>query len=517
MSKPPGDRPASTANYLTFDLSPLTLAFSLQSLETFAATGELTETFGLLARFVPAATLQQLRQVMQIQIRENPTVISQFIHCQMGDELLHRLGNSVRSQPGVNGADALKLALMAAVKSAAGLTPLNVLRQFPGDAVRVDVRLIGQLWQEWKQLAQDRDRAIATLIQQSHRAAATTRIDFTQRPDLRLSGPFTVSTHLLTVPLSPPTAVEELQAIAYLPADLPHPAPLVVVSHGLGALPDNYPYLANHLASHGIAVAVLSHRGSDRHRLYAFMNGEHRELMEPQEFLYRRRELSALLDHLERRTAEDPQWQNKIDLERTGILGISFGGTTALALGGATLNRTRLPRCCGKAQSLTLNLSTLLQCTARQLPDDLTSLRDLRIKAAIAAFPPTSLIFGQEGMANVSVPTLMVTASRDQLTPPVAEQIQPFSWLSTADKYLALLDPGNHFTVDASGSEQRMPDFMRGDRPDPEIGRSYLKALSVAFFHHYLCPPGDLNYSDYLSAAYAQTISQASLRLHLVR
>lgn len=517
MSKPSDDRPSTTASRITFDLPPLTFPVSLQSLEQFAATGELTGVFGLLAWFLPAATLRQLRQVMQIQIQENPTVISQFIHCQMGDELLHRLGNTVQSEPGVNGAEALRTALMAAAKSSAGLTVLNALRHFPGEAVRVDVRLIGQLWQEWKQLAQDRDRAIATLVQQSNRAASTTHLDFTQQPDLRLAGPFSVSTDSLAIPISPATAVEELQAIAYLPADLPHPAPLVIVSHGLGALPDNYPYLANHLASHGIAVAVLSHRGSDRHRLFAFMNGEHQELIEPQEFLHRRRELSALLDDLERRNTEDPLWQNKLDLERTGILGISFGGTTALALAGATLNRTQFSQCCGKEQPLTLNLSTLLQCTAHPLPDDLTSLRDPRIKAAIAAFPPTSLIFGPQGMANVSVPTLMVTASRDQLTPPVAEQIQPFSWLSTPDKYLALLDPGNHFTVDASGAEQRMPDFMRGKRPDPEIGRSYLKALSVAFFHQYLSPPGDLDYSDYLTAAYAKAISQSSLRLHLVR
>ena len=43
-----------------------------------------------------------------------------------------------------------------------------------------------------------------------------------------------------------------------------------VVSNGLGTKGDRFVELANHLASHGFAVVILDHPGSDRQRQKAY-------------------------------------------------------------------------------------------------------------------------------------------------------------------------------------------------------------------------------------------------------
>ena len=51
--------------------------------------------------------------------------------------------------------------------------------------------------------------------------------------------------------------------------------------------------------------------------------------------------------------------------------------------------------------------------------------------------------------------------------------------------------------------------------PDPTIARRYMKALSLAFCQTYVM--GILQYRTYLSASYAQAISQAPINLSFVQ
>lgn len=94
-----------------------------------------------------------------------------------------------------------------------------------------------------------------------------------------------------------------------------------------------------------------------------------------------------------------------------------------------------------------------------------------------------------------------MAASHDLIAPAVEEQINSFQWLTTAERYLALVDPGTHFTV--------------GLRPDLATGQGYLQALSTAFFQVYLNNRAE--YLPYLSAAYVERISQAEPRLYLLQ
>lgn len=143
--------------------------------------------------------------------------------------------------------------------------------------------------------------------------------------------------------------------------------------------------------------------------------------------------------------------------------------------------------------------------------------RDPRIKAVIAINPVTSTALGPESMGKIDIPTMLLGGSKDIAAPFVMEQAHPFLWLKTQNKYLGLMAGGTHGYED--NKEQTNSSSGLFANPSPKLRRSYLKAMSLAFFESYL---GDsqsertTNYQAYLSPTYAQYISDRKLPLHLI-
>lgn len=121
-------------------------------------------------------------------------------------------------------------------------------------------------------------------------------------------------------------------------------------------------------------------------------------------------------------------------------------------------------------------MSLLVQCKSALLPPANYSLHDDRIKAIIAVNPLASSIFGQSGMSQIQVPLMLVAGSQDIVTPAVPEQIRPFTWLSTPNKYLVLIENGTHFSTNGEEANGRrvlpIPAGMIG--ANPASARSYL-------------------------------------------
>jgi predicted dienelactone hydrolase len=202
------------------------------------------------------------------------------------------------------------------------------------------------------------------------------------------------------------------------------------------------------------------------------------------EFLDRPLDVSYLLDDLLRLNQTDERFKNRFNLDRVGVMGQSFGGYTALALAGAQINFARLQQDCGPQLAKSLNLSLLLQCQAQQLPKKDYPLRDPRVKAVIAANPIASSVFGPEGFKAIQAPVMMISGSADTIAPPLAEQIEPFTWLPDIDKHLVLIDGATHFsTIDELQPGERVfvtPKELIGRTPD--VARIYMRALGLAFF-----------------------------------
>jgi predicted dienelactone hydrolase len=284
-----------------------------------------------------------------------------------------------------------------------------------------------------------------------------------------------------------------------------------VISHGLGSDRNTFAYLARHLASYGFAVAIPEHLGSSAKQLQLLASGRANEVAEPREFLDRPLDIKFLLDALTQSALA-----NRMNLQQVGLLGQSFGGYTALSLAGAPLTINQVQQSCPPGTSA-LNLSLLLQCRAAELPDRTYNFTDPRIKAAIAINPITSTLLGPDSLSQIRIPVMIVSGTADTVAPALSEQIRPFTWLNTSDRYLSLIVGGTHFSTLAASAPGTdpipVPNTLIG--PSPEQGQRYLNALSVAFFGNYLTQQPQ--YRPYLTAAYTQSISQGPLALTLTQ
>lgn len=525
--------PVMAAEEILASFGIVQASIPVASLETYVEEGIIDSELSPYTRYFEMEQLAELRRLLGTPLAVDRQAMTNLLYTAPGETLLKRVGEVVRTRRN-NGFFALRSALvLSAWQNEAGLTPIDVLKRFPTDSLVIDVG-------EGLSIARD----VEQLINQSSEAIALVKTQF----EATLSTPS--SPPLLENPLMEPGPYPWQQATAALPLerrafplniylpDRSNLAPIVVISHGLGSNLDSYRYLAEHLASHGMAVVTLEHEGSNAAHIEALMAGIADEVAEPEEFINRTSDITAVLDALEEAATLDPALKDRLDFEHIGVVGQSFGGYTALALAGATFDFEYLAAQCtddlpsgGEGGDRNFNLSLILQCRALALEDDpvfadQNSLRDERIDAAIAINPIGSAIFGANGFQQIEIPTMIMTGSADVVAPTLWEQLTPFSWLQTPNKYLLMMHQGTHFsTIGTTEADVPLPDVILG--PTPDIAQQYVRALSLAFFQTYLGQDASLQaVSDPqtvspqlmpLSSDYVHAISQDSMPLSLIR
>ncbi len=504
---------ATAATRITVSYGLLERSISVSSLTTYAQEGTITDDFSLYTRYLDEAQLLQLRQLLRAKSNLSPVAVSQFLYTQQGEVLLNRLGDVIRTESNLPGFYSLRSALILAAGQPDGLTVLNVLEQFPIDGIRVDLsRALGILG-DLEALVRQTQGAISLIQQQSAlEAQSGTPVSLLTSPDLRLPGTLTWDTYTLN--LRDRQRGRSFLADVYVPESQVS-APLIIISHGLGSDRSSFAYLAQQLASYGFFVAVPEHPGSNADQLQALISGRANQVAEPEEFINRPLDIKFLLDVLERRSKTDARFAGRIDMQRVGVIGQSFGGYTALALAGAKINFEQLAKDC--APNDTLNLSLLLQCRALELTRSIPDLQDDRVKAIIAVNPIGGSLMGEKDFAAIQIPVMMVSGGADTVAPALMEQIRPFTWLQTPDKYLVLMARGTHFsTIDVpNGDSQAVPLPPNIIGPDPSLAHTYLQAISVAFFGTYVA--GEPSYRPYLGAGYVETLSRPVLPISLIQ
>ncbi|AFZ24835.1 putative dienelactone hydrolase [Cylindrospermum stagnale PCC 7417] len=501
--------------------SPLEIAFPVSILENYAKTGAINDELSKYQQYLPAPQLQELRRVLLQPVKVSPAVVSQFLYTAQGEFLLRRLAKLIKTpwNQAESGLQTLRSALILATAEPGGLTLLNLLRKYPTSSIHLDLVHSLGIAAELENLISETSRAIALVIKQSNIEADTIpSANVSSLPDLQTEGQFTMDKYHLKFFDS--TRDRLLFTDIYVP-HVQSPAPVIVISHGLGLDSSNFRYLATHLASHGFTVVVPNHPGSDAKQLQLLLNGSASEVAAPEEFQDRPMDVKYILDQLEESSQSDSRFQNRLNLQQVGVFGQSFGGYTALALAGAEINFQQLKQDC-QPESLqdTWNMSLLLQCRALELSAKQSgkelNLRDERVKAAIAVNPMTSSIFGKLGLSQIKTPVMLVGSSEDTVAPALYEQILPFSWFANAHKYLVILVGATHFsTIGNSNPESTqvaLPAEMVGDATQ---ARRYINVLSLPFFQSYVA--GRLQSSSYLNAAYAKSISSKSLGLSIVQ
>jgi predicted dienelactone hydrolase len=385
------------------------------------------------------------------------------------------------------------------------LTIINFLHHYPLKTVYLDLEVLNQYLQQAAKLATNREVIDRTWFgghqnQHQHKVLGD-RLE--GELDLEIPGQYSWQKRTLTYknPHRQQTSLFDL----YQP-EIERPVPLIAISHGLASNRKTFAYLAKHLASYGFAVAVIEHDDISLAKFDRFLAG-----IEPfpkaNNLVDQPLDISSVLDRLES--------ESNLDLDQVGIVGQSFGGYSALALsGGKLIPDQSVAECQTEDDSdVLLDLSSLAQCTFNLLYKSPVQLRDPRVKAVIA-INPMAKIFGSTGMSEINTPTMIISGSNDLIMPPVAEQIEPFSWLKEKEKYLVLVKPATHFSfLQESLGVLPVPDDVVG--PRPIYAYPALKTLTTAFFQVYLAQQP--KYQTYLQRDRIPQLDNNTFELFIMR
>jgi len=235
-----------------------------------------------------------------------------------------------------------------------------------------------------------------------------------------------------------------------------NPQPVVLFSHGLGGSRDNNAYLGKHWAAAGYVAVFMQHAGSDQEVWKSVPAGKRLQALKAaasaRSFLDRVGDVSFVIDQLERWNKEPGHaLAGKLDLERLGMSGHSFGAVTTLAVAG---------------RKYPLN---------RSFPEE-------RIDAFLAMSPqPGKGMTAVRAFGHLKRPILCMTGTNDgspldpTMKPAVRREV--FAALPAGDKFQLVLDGAHHFAFGDSGGRFR----RRDPKHHPAIGK-----ISLAFWNAYL-------------------------------
>ncbi|HOW71610.1 MAG TPA: hypothetical protein PKY77_13490 [Phycisphaerae bacterium] len=211
----------------------------------------------------------------------------------------------------------------------------------------------------------------------------------------------------------------------YFPAQGQGPYPVIVFSHGLGGSRDGYEYLGRHWAGQGYVSVHLQHEGSDREvwsRSGEGMRALRAAAANPLNAIDRPRDVRFAIDQLVRLNREDPALKGRLDLDRIGVAGHSFGAHTALMVAG----------------------QAMVGPLGRE-----TTFADPRVKAAIAMSAPVPARRDRldRVYAGVTIACLHMTGTRDDS--PIGETAAadrriPFDHIRGGDQYLVTFAGADH-------------------------------------------------------------------------
>jgi predicted dienelactone hydrolase len=462
----------------------------------------------------------QWQSLLTREIRLDRVTVSRLLHSALGTRILHSIGEIIRVSPQQNGFYALRSALILAPDSSGRFTLLDVIRQFPAETINIDAQVIFKLVDVFGQLQTETQKEIVAIKEQAAIASQSKSVtDFTQQPDIDIRNPGYFTWHQENLTLYDQKRDRSLAVTLYRPQtnfDTSAKIPLVIISPGFSAEKEQFRYLAEHLTSYGMAVAILDHPGSDYTQVENFLAGTTKEILTAQELINRPQDVSYLLDELQRKQQVNPSSLGKLNLEKVGIIGHSIGSYTALALGGAKLDLKQLQQYCSTkaVDSNWFNPSMVVQClAAKLLPTKNYQLSDRRITAIFAMNPFSSKIFGKTGLNQLRIPIAFVGGSQDLFTPILSEQIEPFAWLGSRQKYLLLIDRGTH-TYHRTKLLKTLAINTTKNSFKPQLARGYIKVMSLAFMQTHITH--QVKYRRFLTNNYARYISQNQMKLNLV-
>nr|WP_199328045.1 alpha/beta hydrolase [Cylindrospermum sp. FACHB-282] len=503
---------AQAAETIVVRIGLLEESISLAELQKAADTGAFPPS---LKPYIQGLSEQQRRfflEGLKMSVPINVVSINRLLNTQLGTTILNDVSTAVVRKDKA-GVQALRAGFVLGATAPQGLSVLSFIAAYPSKYLTINLpqalRVAGSLNTSfWR--TQQFMLAIAPQLDPRQ-----PQMSFSFDP----SQGGIAQVQVLNLNLNDQKRVRNIPVDVYWSTAATPEKPVIVFSHGFASIRTDLRYLAQHLASHGYVVAALEHPGSNGTNTNSAIQGKN-SFLKPQEFLDRPRDISFVLDELEKLnlTANNPL-QGKLATNKAMVIGYSFGGATALSLAGAELQLGGLKQRCQNKLNV-LSLGEGVQCLAQGLPENSYQLRDERIKQAIALSPTTSLLFGETGLTKVQIPTLILANSADKTTPALTEQIIGFAkipspkWLVgvLGATHLSVKDPST--TLDQK--EKLNTPFSGGEIVGDQATdvRRLVNALALAFAAQ--MTPEASKYIVFLTPDYAQFASTQTFPFRLV-
>ncbi len=280
-----------------------------------------------------------------------------------------------------------------------------------------------------------------------------------------------------------PTTVDLVAGVpvrVFLPAT-PGPSPVILFSHGLGGSKEGNGFLGEHWAQHGYIAVFLQHPGSDSAVWKEVPRSERMAAMKSaasvENFTARVDHVRGVLDALAKWNVEPKHvLASRLDLDRVGMSGHSFGAVTTQAVSG---------------QAFPLGMR----------------FRDARIKAAMALSPSVPRRGeAKRAFSTVNIPWLLMTGTADNalIGDQTAEsRLGVYPALPAGQKYELVLEGAEH----SAFTDRALP----GDSlpRNPNHHRALLE-ISTAFFDSTL--KGDAAARSWLEGTGVRSVLEAKDR-----
>jgi predicted dienelactone hydrolase len=507
---------AQAAERVEFGINPIELGVAVKELETYGKEKRAGKELDSFLKLIKEEDRVYIHQLLTVRSEFTALQISQLLNSAMGKKILTYLGDLVpvisRDAAGEihksNGARAIRTGLVLAAGDPDGLSLVNFLRKYLNSTIHLDVEKGFEITNKIEKLSKE-TRSMVSGVKELSTALAQTepKVDLKKLVDLTVAGQYRVK--LQTEVLKDSKRNRQFTADFYLPQGVPQSSSVVVLSHGLSSDRQHFAVIARHLASYGFVAVTIEHPGSNLAKLQNLLKGRTKEVFDINEFVNRPKDVSYVLDDLTQR------FPGLVNVQQAGVIGHSFGGYTAMALAGATIDFDYLTNACSQGID-SANVSLLLQCEALKLPRQPYNFRDDRIKFALAINPIDSSVFGPKGIAKIKIPVAVVAASDDTVASAVPEQVKPFSWMTASQRYLFVVEGVGHTTDVRSFAKIFVPDFdfftpAKGIDPLKKYSHTFILALLQTHLNNQTA------YLPYLQIGYVNAISTAPNKLTLLR
>ncbi len=145
-------QPAFSAEKIKLIYGPFNGKISIESLEKYATTGEMTREFRMYSKFLKKEDLIQLKYWLSNRFESDRVEMYQFTNTPEGEKFLQELGTAIKTHPQRNGFYAIRSSLIEAADNpdqSDGWTVIEAMYNFPTEDLQINTKDLFELSKFW--------------------------------------------------------------------------------------------------------------------------------------------------------------------------------------------------------------------------------------------------------------------------------------------------------------------------------------------------------------------------------